>query len=173
MGILPEEEKISLGRVVKMETKSFMASEPARKLMEKDDGNLQTIVRKFLESIYIYHDEAPKDLDPSEFRKVVLETLPRRFTGKEKFLAFIPEVIIGYIDYLKEEYELTDPPGFDKVLTELKKKFGSAVKKVKAKDRISDEDAGHTIHKEEGKVGRNDPCPCGSGKKYKKCCMLK
>lgn len=22
----------------------------------------------------------------------------------------------------------------------------------------------------ENKVGRNDPCPCGSGKKYKKCC---
>lgn len=23
---------------------------------------------------------------------------------------------------------------------------------------------------EPGKIGRNDPCPCGSGKKYKKCC---
>lgn len=23
------------------------------------------------------------------------------------------------------------------------------------------------------KIGRNDPCPCGSGKKYKKCCQLK
>jgi len=23
------------------------------------------------------------------------------------------------------------------------------------------------------KVGRNDPCPCGSGKKYKNCCMNK
>jgi preprotein translocase subunit SecA len=23
------------------------------------------------------------------------------------------------------------------------------------------------------KVGRNDPCPCGSGKKYKRCCYLK
>jgi len=23
------------------------------------------------------------------------------------------------------------------------------------------------------KVGRNEPCPCGSGKKYKKCCLLK
>ena len=22
------------------------------------------------------------------------------------------------------------------------------------------------------KVGRNDPCPCGSGKKFKKCCMV-
>jgi len=23
------------------------------------------------------------------------------------------------------------------------------------------------------KPGRNDPCPCGSGKKYKQCCLLK
>ncbi|MDO9341390.1 MAG: SEC-C metal-binding domain-containing protein [Bacteroidales bacterium] len=22
-------------------------------------------------------------------------------------------------------------------------------------------------------IGRNDPCPCGSGKKYKKCCLMK
>lgn len=27
--------------------------------------------------------------------------------------------------------------------------------------------------REEPRVGRNDPCPCGSGKKYKKCCLLK
>ena len=26
---------------------------------------------------------------------------------------------------------------------------------------------------ENGKIGRNDPCPCGSGKKYKQCCMDK
>ena len=25
----------------------------------------------------------------------------------------------------------------------------------------------------DGKVGRNDPCPCGSGKKYKQCCANK
>ena len=29
------------------------------------------------------------------------------------------------------------------------------------------------IVREEPKVGRNDPCPCGSGKKYKKCCGAK
>lgn len=28
------------------------------------------------------------------------------------------------------------------------------------------------FHASPGKVGRNDPCPCGSGKKYKKCCGL-
>tara|TARA_B100001094_G_scaffold295572_1_gene317030 strand:+ start:1083 stop:1673 length:591 start_codon:yes stop_codon:yes gene_type:complete len=28
-----------------------------------------------------------------------------------------------------------------------------------------------TVIREEVKIGRNDPCHCGSGKKYKKCCM--
>jgi SEC-C motif domain protein len=27
-----------------------------------------------------------------------------------------------------------------------------------------------TVRRETPKIGRNDPCPCGSGKKYKKCC---
>ncbi len=31
--------------------------------------------------------------------------------------------------------------------------------------------AGHEPYvRTEPKIGRNDPCPCGSGKKYKKCC---
>jgi SEC-C motif-containing protein len=32
------------------------------------------------------------------------------------------------------------------------------------------EGPGETYVREEPKIGRNDPCPCGSGKKYKKCC---
>ena len=27
-----------------------------------------------------------------------------------------------------------------------------------------------TVRRDARKVGRNEPCPCGSGKKYKKCC---
>ena len=29
---------------------------------------------------------------------------------------------------------------------------------------------GGSMQREEAKIGRNDPCPCGSGKKYKQCC---
>jgi len=32
------------------------------------------------------------------------------------------------------------------------------------------EQGGKTVKYETPKPGRNDPCPCGSGKKYKKCC---
>lgn len=31
------------------------------------------------------------------------------------------------------------------------------------------DETGTTVRKVK-KIGRNDPCPCGSGKKYKKCC---
>lgn len=40
---------------------------------------------------------------------------------------------------------------------------------VEQRDKISFEyREANTVHSE--KIGRNDPCPCGSGKKYKKCC---
>ena len=32
---------------------------------------------------------------------------------------------------------------------------------------------GQTVRRKTPAVGRNDPCPCGSGKKYKKCCLDK
>jgi len=43
-------------------------------------------------------------------------------------------------------------------------------------DDIKDDYYEHVMEKikpEEKKIGRNDPCPCNSGKKYKKCCMGK
>lgn len=35
------------------------------------------------------------------------------------------------------------------------------------------EEKNKPVRRKTKKVGPNDPCPCGSGKKYKKCCMLK
>jgi preprotein translocase subunit SecA len=36
-------------------------------------------------------------------------------------------------------------------------------------ERTGGDDVIKTVRRDEPKVGRNDPCPCGSGKKYKKC----
>lgn len=51
-------------------------------------------------------------------------------------------------------YELTDPHP--------QRSYGPAPKKQR----------GYAAHiRTEPKILRNDPCPCGSGAKYKKCCM--
>ena len=49
-------------------------------------------------------------------------------------------------------------PEWDSILDREKRK---EISKMQKRDK--------TIVKGE-KIGRNDPCPCGSGKKYKKCC---
>lgn len=48
----------------------------------------------------------------------------------------------------------------------------------KQKKPVSTNNISTTVNKDESpvltkqrKIGRNDPCPCGSGKKFKKCCM--
>ena len=55
-------------------------------------------------------------------------------------------------------------------ITSAKLQETSAIELVDGK--ISPKEGGidKTIRNEESKVGRNDPCPCGSGKKYKNCC---
>jgi len=39
-------------------------------------------------------------------------------------------------------------------------------------DDLADGGVSETYVREWPKIGRNDPCPCGSGRKYKRCCML-
>jgi len=40
-------------------------------------------------------------------------------------------------------------------------------------DGRTEDGKGVTVRRDGKKVGRNDPCPCGSGKKYKRCCLPK
>jgi len=50
-------------------------------------------------------------------------------------------------------------------------RFGAGKGSLEGIDDSKEEDASPRLPvKATPKVGRNDPCPCGSGKKYKKCC---
>jgi hypothetical protein len=40
-----------------------------------------------------------------------------------------------------------------------------------AEEEVVDPPLIETVRREQPKVGRNDPCPCGSGRKHKKCCL--
>lgn len=63
-------------------------------------------------------------------------------------------------------------------VSKFKKNADGAWRFVDGDSHTHEEGQGHHHHHEKikpivrdsAKVGRNDPCPCGSGKKYKKCC---
>lgn len=56
-------------------------------------------------------------------------------------------------------------------LETLKRSLPNSVRKLHAFWLQRREHGGMPFSRDEPRVGRNDPCPCGSGKKYKKCCL--
>ncbi len=56
--------------------------------------------------------------------------------------------------------------GYEPQFTEDEQEWGEEAEE----EESGDLDEGVEIDPPPAKVGRNDPCPCGSGKKYKKCC---
>jgi tetratricopeptide (TPR) repeat protein len=57
----------------------------------------------------------------------------------------------------------------DKMLYQREKKYKKLARQSGTDDQDTD-DISEPVRRAQPKVGRNDPCPCGSGKKYKRCC---
>lgn len=72
-------------------------------------------------------------------------------------LEFNPPLLYKNMVAAKAEW-LYELPQWDELLTQEERKL-----------LYKEQKSSTTIVKPE-KIGRNDPCPCGSGKKYKKCC---
>jgi len=86
------------------------------------------------------------------------------------------------VEYKKESYRM-----FQSLLGSIEENVLSAIFKVQIVKKVespmenknikssggSEEEAGASAPEIVKKIGRNDPCPCGSGRKYKKCCMGK
>ena len=68
------------------------------------------------------------------------------------------------INYLCEGYQL-----FFSYIDPFMKKLAEMVRARKNPNAMQQEMI--KIYQKKWDVGRNDPCPCGSGKKYKKCCL--
>jgi len=83
------------------------------------------------------------------------------------------------LDDLTEESEIKAEFDFEKLLWNMHDAKAEWLYGMKEWENIFDEDKRKQIKKEFNrskivvkgeKIGRNDPCPCGSGLKYKKCC---
>lgn len=87
------------------------------------------------------------------------------------------EVLV--LDELTEDTEIKAELDFEKLLWNMHDAKAEWLYGMNEWEGIFDEEKRKQIKKDynrskqvivEEKVGRNDPCPCGSGKKYKKCC---
>jgi len=113
-----------------------------KELAEKYDVDLSMMVG-FLDGI----DDSL--VNPNPIEEMTEDTKVNLGFDKEKLYYNMVEAKADWL------YEL---PMWETLLTEEKRK-----------ELYTSQKKSGTVVKEK-KVGRNDPCPCGSGKKYKKCC---
>jgi tetratricopeptide (TPR) repeat protein len=120
----------------------------------KSAGKLDAAEQAFVKSYDLYKSLVKDEPHVySRYLKVAMENLRMFYSqvGKqEKALILVKDTL----DFIQKVADVVDEK-----IEDVKGKIDEQLKR-QAKE------PGH-------KVGRNDPCPCGSGKKYKKCCLLK
>jgi uncharacterized protein len=80
--------------------------------------------------------------------------------------------LLGAEEATPEEEALTETPEQREKLTEQIPASVAWIYRfwLPYRDAMAERSVATTFERGQPKVGRNDPCPCGSGKKFKKCC---
>jgi hypothetical protein len=155
---------------VLLDCAAFMDSTQAGTLDGTSETVRREVVQMFLQSCYDEIGKAPKLLDREDLHAILCHLLPARFGRKDPRAGQVGPILRAWLEFLvandvvPNEFELR--AALDGDLAEF--------------ERIVRTGAGHVhgvphapqkpfVHKGT-KVGRNDPCPCGSGKKFKQCC---
>jgi hypothetical protein len=76
----------------------------------------------------------------------------------------VPDQLEGFFAFLKDTGRFPPAGAWRMCVEANRKKYLDSL-------RSDGSVRGTTFKKQYTDVGRNDPCPCGSGKKFKKCCM--
>jgi len=107
----------------------------------------------------------PTQVGEAEVRKGLLDRVAGLPLEKE-VRAEAPRLVAAYLEFLAREGRVANGPHLANFVRAIAREFplkmtgGGGPKGVPER-------------REAPKLGLNDPCPCGSGKKWKKCCRLK
>lgn len=104
-------------------------------------------------------DIEPEDVEEADLKGALLGPIARLALPASS-RPHTPELCAVFLTQLEAEGRLGDG-----------RMLGAFVRALKPSFEQQSSGKGETYTRPGSKLGRNDPCPCGSGKKYKKCCM--
>jgi len=156
----------------------FVASGAASDLPEPVVRSVAEVLVQFFDM----HGVAPARLDGADVHDVVGHAMPPMLRQYGEHAPIVMMVLRRYFAWLDEKGAFSDGYEVRQALENVAPEFIEAVRTGRVAHHGH---AGHPGHAHEGhahgegdgtgggarsRVGRNDPCPCGSGRKHKKCC---
>ena len=159
-------------REIRLETAAFLDSPQAREILDAGGPgreDLRKIVDRFLSCAYEEIGVAPRLLDGEAMHGIVGHLLPARFERKDPLAAHVVPALRAYLACLGENAVVAEAFETKRALEETADEFAEAVRTGSSTHHPPVRKGKPFVH-QASKVGRNDPCPCGSGKKFKQCC---
>lgn len=129
----------------------------ARDLVGRVGPEAASVLSAFLEAAC--HGRAPADLDAESVAHAFLGHLPALVLEPARRAA-VPELVASFLGDLEDVGRLSD----GRLLAAHVRASAPAFRE-RASGKAPD------LTRKAEKLGRNDPCPCGSGRKYKQCCL--
>jgi len=170
------------------------------KLKPKEKDNTESVITSFSDMMYRYFLMIPFNWNARRVVECLTEVMPAKVVASDAYFKTVEPVMIAFMtfcgdknyvadgktiarrlfgitDSIIDEAHEEDHFGIAKSLINEARNKGVSLSNEKGLESFIKEysrEKGDLYHPETSskseKLGRNDPCPCGSGKKYKKCC---
>jgi SEC-C motif-containing protein len=136
----------------------FLDRPAARDVAARAGPEAQGVLVAFLEAC-CHGGKAPADLEAADASHAFLDHLSQLDLAPAHRSA-VPDLVAAFLSDLEDQGRLAGGRGI-------------AGRVRAAEPAFRDRAAGKApdLTRRAAKVGRNDPCPCGSGRKYKQCCL--
>lgn len=119
----------------------------------------QAILVAFLRHACSIRQVTPDAIEEEDIRAGLLDGL-RSLAIPDPVQDQVPQLVGDFLADLQRRGRLADGESHQHLVQALKEGYLRGQRgEVESIDRVA------------SKIGRNDPCPCGSGRKYKKCCL--
>lgn len=153
-------------------TRDLQNSDLFKKKTKAYKKNADYIAKSFLDYLFFTEHKEIRELTEVQVQHFMLEFAPRKLNLTIEETKDLPEILSSLLIFLETEGHIHNGTELSKIAKKNSRSFLKLMpkqKKTAAKKTVK-KTAAKKKTEPEIKVGRNDPCPCGSGKKYKKCC---
>ncbi len=160
-----------LVHVANVLSRDFQKSKTVKSKAAAYKRDAEYITKSFLDYVFFNEHKEIKEINDTHVQHFMFEHAPRKLTFTPDIAKKVPEILSNFLIFLETDGRIHN--GIQ--LGELAKKNSRSFLKLLPKKRTTIQKTAAEKKAEkkmatEVRVGRNDPCPCGSGKKYKKCC---
>ncbi len=135
----------------------FCGSDAVRSLSSGTREYAPELLTTFLVAACEARDVEPEDIEEPDLKPALLKLARLQLPGSAKFE--VPMLCGAMLADLESQGRLSGGRVLGAYVRALKEAFAEA---ASGKPK--------PVKRPGSRIGRNDPCPCGSGRKYKKCC---